>query len=233
MKATRMTSIMTRKRPGAEPRHSDQGDAPRGDRPERSGRRRGRRGGKRRGRREWRDSDNRAAAQDGPAGEQDFNASHRRRTLAARTTNSAMQPPTRRAMTAISRAIPDEQQQQHRGQGPWRIRDVKGRGGRGGRSRGGRNRNRGGRGRNNNGSGRHDSERGGNREGNRAPRDEAGAPPQQRPQQNNTPRSEDKLSSNPKRRSLSRAPREPREAARPAPKSQEKKDYEKVNEAPE
>jgi ribonuclease E len=207
---------------GEEPRHSDQGD--RGDRPERSGRRRGRRGGKRRGRREWRDNDSRVENQE-QAGEQDFNR--------APQDNFGEDDEFRDAaahQASHDRYIardPDEQQQHNRGRG----RGDQGREGRGDRGgRGGRNRNRGGRGRNNNGSGRFDSERGGNREGNRAPRDEAGAPPQQRQQQNNAPREES--FQQPEAPKSFEAPREPREAARSAPKSQEKKDYEKVNEAP-
>ena len=208
--------------PDAEPRHSEQGDAPRGDRPERSGRRRGRRGGKRRGRREWRDNDNREAAQEGPADEQNFNAAPQENIGSESGEFREAAAPQASHDRSIARD-PEAQPQQHRGRG--RGGSDQGRGGRDGGSRGGRNRNRGGRGRINNGSGRHDSERGGNR----SPRDEAGAPPQQRPQQN-TPRSEDNVRAEAPK--SFETPRETSEATRPTPKSQEKKDYEKVNEAP-
>ena len=204
-------------------RHSEHGDAPRGDRPERSGRRRGRRGGKRRGRREWRDNDNRDTAQDGAADEQNFNAAPQENF--GGEDDEFRDAAAHQASHDLYNARDPEEQQQHRGRG--RGGSDQGRGGREGRdgSRGGRNRNRGGRGRNNNGGGRHDSERGGNR----PPRDEVGAPPQQRPQQNK-PRNEDNVRAEvPK---SFETPRETSEAARPAPKSQEKKDYEKVNEAP-
>lgn len=212
----------------AEPRHSGHGDGPREDRPERSGRRRGRRGGKRRGRREWRDNDSRVENQE-QTGEQDFNGPQQDnfseddefRDAAAHQASHDRY---------ISRD-PDEPQQQ-RGRGRGGDQGREGRGDRGGR--GGRNRHRGGRGRNNNnGSGRYDSGReggrDGNREGNRAPRDGAGAPPQQRPQQNSAPREESFQSEAPK---SFEAPRESREAARPAPKPYEKKEHEKLNEAP-
>jgi ribonuclease E len=212
--------------PDAEPRHSEQSDTPRGDRPERSGRRRGRRGGKRRGRREWRDNDNLAEGQSGPAGEQDFNAAPQDNFVEDDEFRDAA---AHQASHDLYIARDPEEQQQQRGRG--RGGSDQGRGGRGdgGLRGGGRNRNRGGRGRNNNGSGRHDSER----EGNRPPRDGAGAPPQQRPQKNmnqGTPRNEDNVrAETPK---SFETPKETSEAARPAPKSQEKKDYEKVNEAP-
>ncbi|MCE7886997.1 MAG: ribonuclease E/G [Alphaproteobacteria bacterium PRO2] len=205
--------------PGAGPRHSDHGDDPREDRPERSGRRRGRRGGKRRGRREWRDNDNRVESQDDSAG-QDFNAPQDNFGEEDEFRDAAAHQASHDRY--ISRD-PDEQQHQ-RGRG----RGEQGREGRGGR--GGRNRHRGGRGRNNNnGNGRYDSGRDGNREGNRAPRDDGNAQPQQRPQQNSAPRGE---SFQPEAPTSFEAPREPREAARPAPKPYEKKEHEKLNEAP-
>lgn len=181
------------------------------DRGERGGRRRGRRGGRRRGgaRREWRDNEGRREAGEQADGnsapEADFAEDDEFRDAAAH-----------QASHDQDIARDPEEQQFNRGRG--------GRGERG--QRGGRDRNRGGRGRNNNH--RRDGRDNNRQDGNRHERGEASGNVQQNSQQNfqQAPRREENFA----REAPVPQPREAAEAS--APRSYEKKDYEKLNEAP-
>lgn len=202
--------------------------ADRGEGQERGGRRRGRRGGRRRGRREWRDRDEAVGQQgvnpqhsEAPHGEE-FGDDDEFRDAAA---HQAIHD--RHYVEGEERHDSGNQPRHGRGD-----RSERGdRDDRGGRNRGRRGgRNRGGRGRDGGGRSEHRGERKGNgdrfdsnrSQGPRPERSNSDQQPQQRVQ-HNEPREE---------REEQNFNVEPKPQAATAPKSYEKKDYEKLNEAP-